>query len=237
GCPAMAALPQDPDIGQLRNQARELQRAVRAGNEKAQARVVRWHPDPPPPGQFRLTAAQLIRAREHGFPSWARLRRYIEIVTAGSWTPSRRAPAGEPLPDRFLRLACLTSSDDEAADRAAAARLLAEHPDLPERNLFVAAACADIAQMRRHLAARPSAAAETGGPHGWSPPLYQAYARHDLHPDRAAALETARLLMNAGADPNDGRFWHALPTPFTVLTGVLGYGERHRPWHPHAIAF
>ena len=71
----------------------------------------------------------------------------------------------------------------------------------------------------------------------WSPPLYQAYARHDLHPDRAAVLETARLLMNAGADPNDGRFWHALPTPFTVLTGVLGYGERHRPWHPHAIAF
>src|ERR1700753_1015402 len=59
------------------------------------------------------------------------------------------------------------------------------------------------------------------------------------HPDvdRAATLETAQLLIRAGADPNDGRFWHALPTPFTVLTGVLGYGERHQPRHPHAIDF
>ena len=48
---------------------------------------------------------------------------------------------------------------------------------------------------------------------------------------------SGKLLLEAGADPNDGRFWHALPTPFTVLTGVLGYGERRQPWHPHAIAF
>ena len=54
---------------------------------------------------------------------------------------------------------------------------------------------------------------------------------------QAATLETARLLLDAGADPNDGRFWHALPTPFTVLTGVLGYGEHRQPWHPHAIVF
>jgi hypothetical protein len=54
---------------------------------------------------------------------------------------------------------------------------------------------------------------------------------------RDATLATARLLLDAGADPNDGRFWHALPTPFTVLTGVLGYGEGRQPWHPHAIGF
>jgi ankyrin repeat protein len=70
-----------------------------------------------------------------------------------------------------------------------------------------------------------------------SPLLYQAYARHNPSIDRAATLETARLLLDAGADPNDGRFWHALPTPFTVLTGVLGCGERRQPWHPHSIPF
>jgi len=122
---ATAALPQDPDLDQLRNQARELQRAVRHGDSRALTRVTRWHPDPPPAERFPLTAAQLVLAREHGFPSWARLRRYVQIVTARAWTPGP-APEGEPLADRFLRLACLTYSDDETADRVTAAQLLAE---------------------------------------------------------------------------------------------------------------
>jgi ankyrin repeat protein len=134
-------------------------------------------------------------------------------------------------------MACLTYSDDEQADRAAAAHLLAEHPELPGQSLFVASACADVSAVRRHLTGREAEAAMTGGPHGWSALLYQAYARHNPGVELAATLETARLLLDAGADPNDGRFWHGLPTPFTVLTGVLGYGERRQPWHPHAIAF
>lgn len=234
---AMAALPQDPDLDQLRTQARELQRAVRAGDEAALGRVARWHPQPPLPDELRLTAAQLVLAREHGFASWARLRRYVQIVTGRRWTPARAAPSDESTADRFLRLACLTYSDDKAADRRAATQLLAEHPDLPAQNLFVAAACADVAEVRRHLAHRPAAAHETGGPHGWSPLLYQAYARHDLQIDLSATLGAANLLLAAGADPNDGRFWHALPTPFTVLTGVLGYGEESQPGHRHAIPF
>ena len=233
---ATAALPQDPDLDQLRNQARELQRAVRHGDSRALTRVTRWHPDPPPAERFPLTAAQLVLAREHGFPSWARLRRYVQIVTARAWTPGP-APEGEPLADRFLRLACLTYSDDETADRVAAAQLLAEHPELPRQNLFTAAACADVAEVRRQLAGRPAGATVTGGPYGWSPLLYQAYARHHPDVELAATLEVARLLLDGGADPDDGRFWHALPTPFTVLTGVLGYGEGRQPWHPHAIAF
>ena len=234
---ATASLPQDPDLDQLRKQARELQRAVRGGDRAALARVARWYPDRPAPGTFLLTAAQLVLAREHGFASWDRMRRYVRVVTDGAWTPGRPAPDDESLADRFLRLACLTYGDDQRADRAAAASLLASHPELPGRNLFVAAACADVPEVRRHLAGRQAAASATGGPHAWSAILYQAYARHDPHVGLAATLETARLLLDAGADPNDGRFWHALPTPFTVLTGVLGYGEHRQPWHPHAIPY
>jgi ankyrin repeat protein len=232
-----ASLPQDPDLDQLRTKARELQRAVRDGAPTARARVAKWHPRPPGPEKFPLTAAQLIVAREHGFASWARMRRYVQIVTTRAWYPGRPAPADETVADRFLRLSCLNYSDDDAADGARAAALLAEHPELPRQSLFVAAACADAGEVRRHLAAHPAAARVTGGPHGWSPLLYQAYARHDPGVRLAATLETAQLLLAAGADPNDGRFWHALPTPFTVLTGVLGYGERRQPWHPHSIAF
>jgi len=128
---ATASLPQDPDLEQLRTQARELQRAIRSGVPGAAARVTKWHPCPPEPERFPLTAAQLVLAREHGFASWGRMRRYVQIVTARAWRPGRPAPENEPLADRFLRLAWLTYSDDGPADRAAAAQLLAEHPELP----------------------------------------------------------------------------------------------------------
>jgi ankyrin repeat protein len=232
---ATASLPQDPDIDQLRAQARELQRAVRGGAPAALTRVSKWHPHPPETETFPLTAAQLVLAREHGFASWARMRRYVRIVTGRAWRPGQPVPQDEPLADRFLRLACLTYSDDGPADRAAAAQLLAEHPELPRHSLFVAAACADVSEVRVHLAGPQGRAGVTGGPHGWSPLLYQAYARHNPGIGLAATLDTARLLLDAGGDPNDGRFWHALPTPFTVLTGVLGCGEQRQPWHPHAI--
>jgi hypothetical protein len=231
-----APLPQDPNLDQLRNQARDLQRAVRSGDAKALAAAAEFYPDGPPAQRFPLSAAQLVIARQYRFGSWARLRRHVQIVTARAWTPEP-APQDESRPDQFLRLSCLTSSDDEASDRAAASALLAGHPDLVTDSIHVAAACAEVARVRRRLAADKSLATRPGGPHGWSPLLYQAYARHDPHPSLAATLETARLLLEAGADPNDGRFWHGLPTPFTVLTGVLGHGERRQPWHPHAIAF
>jgi hypothetical protein len=118
---AVASLPQDPDLDQLRNQAQELQRAVRRGEPAALARVSRWHPGPPPADRFPLTAAQLVLAREHGFTSWARMRRYVRIVTAHAWTPGQPPPGDEPLADRFLRLACLTYSDDQLGDQLAAA--------------------------------------------------------------------------------------------------------------------
>ncbi len=214
-----------------------FRRAVRRGEPGALARAARWDRGARLDGAFPLTAAQFVLAHEHGFGSWARMRRYVQVVTARAWSPGRPAPDSEPLADRFLRLACLTYSGDETAERAAAARLLAEHPSLPEHNLFVAAACADVDEVRRHLAVPGVTANMTGGPNGWSPLLYQAYARHNPQVTLEATMSTVHLLLDAGADPNDGRFWHALPTPFTVLTGVLGYGERRQPWHPHAIAF
>ena len=231
-------LPDNPDLDQLRKQARDLQRAVRAGDGAALA-LAREHGrdrDLGPSG-FPLASAQLVIARRHGFASWPKLHHYIEVITARSWDPDVPPPAGEPPADRFLRLACLSYSHDEAADADAAARLLADHPQLPELSLPVAAACADVARVRRHLAADPALASAPAGPHGWSPLLYQAYSRHDPRIGEAATLETARLLLAAGADPDDGRFWRGLPTPFTVLAGVLGGGERAQPGHPHAIGF
>ena len=148
------------------------------------------------------------------------------------------APESPDPADEFLRLACLHYGNDSPTRWAEARATLAANPDLPSASVHVAAACADVEAVRSHLDADPSSAAAEGGPHRWAPLLYMAYARHDPYVDERRALETARLLLDHGADPNDGYLWHGLPTPFTVLTGVFGNGELgevNQPAHPHAV--
>src|SRR6478672_8633329 len=51
-------------------------------------------------------------------------------------------------------------------------------------------------------------------------------------------LRCARLLLDAGADPDAGYLWQGLPSPFTALTGVFGEGEQgagKQPRHPHSL--
>jgi hypothetical protein len=63
------------NFAQLRTQAKELLRAIRSADPAAVARA-RTYFDP---GQeFRLANAQLVLARELGFPSWAALKRSME---------------------------------------------------------------------------------------------------------------------------------------------------------------
>jgi ankyrin repeat protein len=240
----------DPDLEQLRKKARELQRAVRSGDPDALALVAEFHPDGPPNATFQLSAAQLVLARKYGFASWPRLRRHVEIVTSSTWQPARPAP-GADLAAAFLRLSCggypLTDGEDPAAtwvlrpriwrDLHGARDLLAQHPELPATSLAVAAACADVDAVRRHLANDPSLATRGSEPYGWPPLLYQAYARHDPRVGTDATLQTARLLLAAGADPNEGRFWHGLPNPRTVLSGALESRDGDEAQHARALAF
>lgn len=68
----MPHLPARPDLDQLRHQARDLLRAARRGDSPALARV-RAVSD-----QVVLASAQLAIAREHGFPSWPKLKLEVE---------------------------------------------------------------------------------------------------------------------------------------------------------------
>ena len=84
-------LPSRPSLEQLRKRAKELLRAVRAGDEGAAARFraadPRWSRDADPRRAI-LADAQLVLAREHGFPSWGRLaRRVVEIAGSGPSFP------------------------------------------------------------------------------------------------------------------------------------------------------
>jgi hypothetical protein len=237
-------LPSEPSLKQLRHQAKDLQRAVRSGDQEALAEVAERHPSGRPDGAaavtFTLSAAQLVVARRYDFPSWIRLRRHVEVVERYSRFPARMAAAGAAAPaDEFLALACLRYEDDQPERWAQARQLLAGHPEITRASVYAAAAAADVPRLAAFLAADPEAARRPGGPFRWEPLFYLAYARHDADIKQAAVLGAARMLLEAGADPNAGYLWHGLPTPFTVLTGVFGEGELgpvRQPRHRHAQA-
>ena len=93
----MAGLPDEPSFEQLSNQAKDLRRAVLAGDADALAEVAERIGAAPSP--FPLHAAQLVVARRYGFPSWARLKRHVEVIEHYSRFPDRMTagpPAGGP---------------------------------------------------------------------------------------------------------------------------------------------
>ena len=109
-------LPEQPSLEQLRNQAKDLRRAVLAGSAAAAAEVTARYPDAqlPAGAPLPLRAAQLVIARRYGFTSWTRLKRYVEILQRYSRFPDRVSTRDDA--DTFLRLACLNYADDALDD-------------------------------------------------------------------------------------------------------------------------
>src|SRR6185312_9447716 len=66
-------LPVRPDLEQLQRQARELLRAIHAGDANALAELRERHPGAIDPSAAKLADAQLVLARSYGASSWTRL--------------------------------------------------------------------------------------------------------------------------------------------------------------------
>lgn len=238
-----SALPNNPSLDRLRDDARRVQRGVTAGDRQALEIVRRHHPRPDLAftgalDRFALHDAQLAMARRYGFTGWPALVHYLQIAVDLGVDPSRTDEDALEPADRFCALSSLRYDDTDAPPRRqAAADLLAADPGLVERHVWAAASAADPVALARHLATRPALATAGGGPFGWVPLMYLCYARapHDRSQDEV--LAAASLLLDAGADPDAGYLWCGMSTPFTVLTGVFGEGEqgpRRQPRHPFA---
>jgi ankyrin repeat protein len=223
-------LPDNPSLERLRKQAKMLLQRVKAGVPEALGLVAEFHPRPPE--TLRLADAQLVTARMYGFASWPKLKEHLGTVERYSRSP-HRVPPSQELPEEFLRLACLTYGTDYPGRTADADLLLARHPRLPTANVFTMAVTGSADALADVLAEDPGLARAQGGPFGWEPLLYLAYGRLNA-PGRYVAA--AGLLLDHGADPNAGFLWDGLTSPFTVLMGAFGGGERHEPPHPHGLA-
>ena len=75
-------LPVRPDLEQLHRQAKELLRALRAGEASAIAEFLGRHPGSAEPSAAKLADAQLVLARSYDASSWTRLVQAVELAEA-----------------------------------------------------------------------------------------------------------------------------------------------------------
>jgi ankyrin repeat protein len=191
------SLPSQPNLEQLRNQAKILLKAIRAGDPEALARFRAANPQIEflPDGalsqaNIRNFAGLRVIAREAGFPEWTVLTRY---VAEGNALPPEGTLA------RFVGAV-------EAPDPEAVQEILGDYPYLARARVYDEEDCNFIGNTLLHRVYSNS---------NWS------------HEDKAtdAHLEVARLLIEHGADVNAtggaGDSWGETPLGATGWAGSL----------------
>ncbi|HYW30319.1 MAG TPA: ankyrin repeat domain-containing protein, partial [Gemmatimonas sp.] len=225
---------------------------------ETRARLQRAHFDLPAVPTLR--DVQHALAREFGYDGWAALKL---ALASRALLPNAPGDASDDidaaLVSRFLDNACpdhhVRGGPDHVRARHTAMRLLAQHPRLATANFYTAIICGDIATVERLLRDDPSLATKSDGApskersdvggsedlvladlgvKGWEPLLYLCFARLPLPAATDNALGIARLLLDAGADPN--AYCMAGDSRYTPLVGAIGEGEESRPPHPHRDA-
>lgn len=74
--------PVRPNLEQLKHQAKDLLRDVRAGTPEAIAEFQKFHPHPDRAERAKLADAQFVLARSYGLPSWIRLVLACQVTQA-----------------------------------------------------------------------------------------------------------------------------------------------------------
>jgi ankyrin repeat protein len=219
-------IPERPNLEQYKKQAKELARDCAQRQPASLDRIRRHHPrlrNRQELPAITLADAQLVLAREHGFPSWPQFAAHLETL--------RIIRSLEDLPDpvnTFIEVAVVPRHGWHASGTLEHAELiLARYPHVATANIYTASVLADEATVRKFLSQNPALATATGGPHNWDALTCLAFSRY-LRLDKSrseAFVPTARALLDAGASANSG--WMETiddGPPFleTVLYGAAG---------------
>lgn len=232
-------------LAHLRTEAKRRLKAIKAGDERA----IRWYRDAVPDGPADPTLRDVQHAVARGldFPGWTALKRALDIPL-----PDPRSREG--IVERFLDNSCpdhhVRGRQDHLRAEATAMRLLRQHPEIARHDFSTAVVCGEIEYVREAIRRDPRVAVvaatepsvwramaggandlyEQLGPKGWTPLLHLSFTRLPHAPSNDNAVAIARMLLDAGADPN--AFFHAGSSHYTPLTGIAGEGEEDRPPHP-----
>jgi ankyrin repeat protein len=222
-------LPARPNLQQYRKQAKDLAHECEQHVPEAMARMLRNHPRFHKLGEagaaaapVSLTDAQLVIAREHGFESWPKFARQIEMIRMIESVESLTDPAAA-----FIEVACIPRHSSHASGTLDHAEMiLARYPQVGKSNIYTAAILADEVTVRGFLELDSKSATATGGPHGWDALTHLCFSRY-LRIDKARATaftSTARALLDAGASAKTG--WTDMidhPTPRPIFESAI-YG-------------
>ncbi len=230
-------LPAHPNLDYYRKQSKDLLAAAIAASPEAVGRVLRHHPRFHKAGsaeavqsQLKLSDAQFVIAREHGFESWPKFAKHIETLHLIRSLSSLSDPASA-----FLEHACVPRHGSHSSGTLEhAAMILQRYPDVATSNIYTAVILADTGTVRRFLAQDRASATAKGGVHNWDALTYLCFSRYlRLDPERSGAfVETARVLLDAGASAKTG--WYEMidhPTPRPTFESAI-YGAAAIARHP-----
>ncbi len=172
------------NLDYYRKQAKALLKAAKSGDTDAIQRLEAHSQT----GGFvpALHDAQRTIAREQGFASWPRFKAFL---------------VQSKLDFDGIATAFLVAA---LSDLKRAEEMLAAHPELAGAGLHSALVLGDSTQIEEAVREVPGFAKTKIGPRKWEPLLYVCFSRFaGGKSSRAAGLvETARVLLRNGADPN-----------------------------------
>ncbi|HUI85436.1 MAG TPA: ankyrin repeat domain-containing protein [Candidatus Binatia bacterium] len=172
-------LPSNPNLDHLRHQAKDLLKGQAAHDPGVAQRIREFHPRFSRAtdaeifeAQLKLSDVQLAIAREHGFPSWPRLKRHIEKPTLAD---QLNLPHHQRIDDAGFRHAVdLLDVGNVAGLRA----YLRQHPELARQRVLF-----------------------EGGNYFRNPTLLEFIAENPTRHGRLPAniVDVARVILDAGA--------------------------------------
>ena len=140
--------------------------------------------------------------------------------------------------DEFLTFACLEYTDQDCpAKYAKAQAFMDQQAKHIGPNIYAASIIGDTDTVKYLLKKDQSLIGQKGGPRNWDPLLYLCYGRVTSPIHGHNTLETAKVLLANGADPNTN-FTYPYGSIFTAVTGALGEGERgpaNQPSHQYSF--
>jgi ankyrin repeat protein len=230
-----AQIPDRPSLEQYKKQAKDLLRSCQDRHPAALERIHRLPrfrnlapaqlPDQLP--TLILADAQLVLAREHGFPSWPQFATELEKLRIIRSVEEIQDPVAT-----FIEVASVPRHGWHGSGSLEHAQLiLARYPHVATASIYAAAILADETTVRAFLARYPQLASASGGPHQWDALTYLCFSRY-LRLDKNRSddfVRTARALLAAGANANTG--WTEYiddpprPVPETVIYAAAGIAK------------